>query len=423
MKIKYAITYLLGILSSLLLHAQNFTYQCGIDSIKKNGLHKIELHHQLLGQSAKDLHDIRVVDTLGKEVPYVLLSEPLLRTQANFVPYKINSLTHYNQRHYRFFFFDSYTELTIENPNKDKINNLSLNLNNSDAYKYCAVEGSDDLKNWYSVSEYQELSLAYDNNYTNTYKCIYFPTNNYRYFRLVIGDRGQRPFKINAVGWFKNTLISGKLTPIKHRTTITQNEKEKVSRIQLDFESALQVDRISFQIKAPRLYKRQATLFIEQTLTVNHQLVKQKTPLYRFELNSTERLFFDLANVHAQSVWIEIENKDNPPLELDSISCYRLATYLIADFDSKMNYTLKCGADTIKIPEYDLINFVTDVPQLMPKAYLQKLKPIANAPTANTEPQTAFYEQNWFLWVCLGIGALVLILFSNSLLKEMKREK
>lgn len=400
-----------------------FTWQCRVDSVLKNGLHKMELSHELMGKSEKDLHDLRLVDSADRELPYVVLSEPLLRAQSDFVPYKVLSVTHHNQRHYRFFFFHDYTEVTIENPGKDKLNNLSLNVNNSDAYKYCAVEGSDDQKNWYSVSEHQELSLAYDNDYTNTYKCIYFPANNYRYFRLVIDDRHQRPFKINAVGQFKNTMISGKLNHLSHKTTISQKEKEKQTVVELDFGSSQLLNRLTFHIKAPRLYKRSARIYVTRQAERNHQVVNEKVNLYELDLDAAGRLFFDLPYIHEQRIWIEIDNKDNPPLEIDSISCFRLATYLIADLNKGNRYFLKGGDSTLKVPEYDLINFVNDVPQLMPKAWLGKLTQVEAAATKVISPAKPFYEEPWFMWACIGAGAVILLIFSVNLLKDMKQNE
>lgn len=400
---------------------KNFTWQCTVDSVFKSGLHKMELSHGLMGKSEKDLHDLRLADSSGHEYPYVILSEPLLRSQSDFVPYPVVSVTHYNKQHYRFFFFHYYTEVTIENPARDKINNLSLNVNNSDAYKYCAVEGSDDQKNWYSVSEQQELSLAYDNNYTNTYKCIYFPANNYRYFRLIIDDRYQRPFKINAAGQFKNTLIAGKLNGLQHTITIRENEKEKQTLLELDFGSYQLLNRIAFHIKSPRLFKRSARIYATRQMERNHQIVNEKVNVYELDLDASGRLFFDLPYVHEKRIWIEIDNKDNPPLEIDSISCSRLATYLIADLNKGTRYFLKGGDSTLNVPEYDLINFVNDVPQLMPRASLGKLTPIAPVTVPVIASSKPFYEEPWFMWVCIGAGALILMIFSVNLLKDMKQ--
>ena len=34
-----------------------------------------------------------------------------------------------------------------------------------------------------------------------------------------------------------------------------------------------------------------------------------------------------------------------------------------------------------------------------------------------------FYEQKWFMWVCIGIGALILALFSINLMKNIREKE
>lgn len=396
------------------ISAQSFTHEAVIKGISKDSLYKIPLSPDYKQYMSADLHDMRIYDSKNKEVPYVVLSEPLLKAKSDFISYEIISQKH----------FSSYSEIIIRNSNKDKISNIAFNINNSDAYKYCSIEGSDDMKQWYSVSELQELSLAYNELYTNQYKCIYFPLNNYQYFRLSVDDWHAHPLKINSAGCFKNSVIAGKLNDVAFAKAISEDVKNKKTIIHLSFTNNQAINRIDFKIKTPRLYMRHVIVYANRERELkHHQKELYKEALFEFDLKSDNVLFFDVPQLNEKELFIEIANKDNPALEIETISCKQLASYLVCDFMANQTYTLKCGNDKLKKPEYDLINFVSQIPQLLPEAQLEPMKVLAKdvAPVVK-EKEKSFFETQQFLWLCLGIGSIIIFLFSRSLLKDMGKK-
>lgn len=396
------------------INAQSYTHQTTIGGIKANGLYKIALDPEIKQYMTSDLHDTRIHDSANTEVPYVILSEPLLRSKSDFIPYEIVSQKHFN----------TYSEIIIHNPNKDKISNIAFNINNFDAYKYCAIEGSEDMKQWFSVSAQQELSLAYNEVYTNTYKCIYFPLNNYQYFRLLVDDWHAEPLKINSAGYFKNSVIAGKLNDVVFTKTISEDKVYKKTTIKLSFSNNQHLDRLDFKIKSPRLFMRHATVYVNRERKLKHDKIeKYKETLFGFDLSSDGALMFDIPYLNEKEVFIEIENKDNPPLEIESIGCKQLASYLVCDLNANNKYTLRLGNDKLKLPEYDLSNFVSSIPQLLPEASLDGIKEIPKIQAENTVKEKSFFETKQFLWLCLGLGAIIIFFFSKSLLKDMANKK
>lgn len=395
-------------------YAQSYSHQATISGIKANGLYKIPLNPEIKQYMTSDLHDTRIHDSANKEVPYVLLSEPLLKSKSDFVEYEIVSQKH----------FDTYSEIIIHNPNKDKISNIAFNINNSDAYKYCAIEGGEDMKQWYSVSAQQELSLAYNDVYTNTYKCIYFPLNNYTYFRLLVDDWHAEPLKINSAGYFKNSVIAGKFNDVVFTKMITEDKVYKKTIIQLSFSDNQHVDRLDLKIKSPRLFMRHASVYLNRERKLKHNKTeKYRELLFGFDLSSDGALMFDIPYLNEKEVFIEIENKDNPPLEIESINCKQLASYLVCDLNANDKYTLRFGNKALKLPEYDLSNFVSSIPQLLPEATIDAVKEIPKLEAVNTEKEKSFFETKQFLWLCLGLGTIIIFFFSKSLLKDMANKK
>lgn len=407
----YFLSVMIG--SMLNVFSQSFTHLSKISGIKADGLYKIPLGPEVKQYMTKDLHDLRVVDSAGREVPYVILSEPLLKSKSDFVPYDIVSQTH----------FSSYSEIVIHNPTNDKISNIAFNINNSDAFKYCAIEGSEDGKQWYSVSALQELTLLYNEDYTNQYKCIYFPLNNYKYFRLLVDDWFSQPLKINTAGYFKNSVIAGKLYDVAFTKNLTEDVKRKKTVITLKFSNNQSIDRLDFKIKEPRLFMRHAAVYAKRERKIKDNVEHYNETLCEFDLKSDKALFFDISQVNEKEIIIEIENKDNPPLQIDSLFCKQLASYVICDLKVDQDYTLKCGNTKLKVPEYDLINFVSQIPHLLPEAKLGAMEPIKQVAFQKPEAEKAFYETKWFLWSCLGFGALIVFFFSKSLLADMGKNK
>ena len=395
------------------LTAQSFTWQGSVNGIRENSLYKIQLFPDLKKHMSKDLHDMRIYDSARREVPFVLLGEPLLKEKQDFIPYEIISQTH----------FKNYSEIIIKNTNKDKISNIAFNINNSDAFKYCSIEGSEDSGQWYSVSALQELSLAYSNNYTNSYKCIYFPLNDYLYYRLRVDDWNAEPLKINSAGYFKNSVIAGKLHELQFKSVTKEDPERKITSIRLAFENNQEVNRIDFKITSPRLYMRHAIIYVNKTEKQKYKTISYKDILFEFDLSSDAPLFFDVPSINEKEFFIEIENKDNPPLTIGSISCKQLASYLVCDLDPKNKYTLKCGNMRLKFPEYDLVNFVSTSPQLLPEAHIDNFKEIPITKTNAIEKPKSFFETKQFLWLCLCLGGLVVLIFSVSLLKDMGKKE
>lgn len=410
-KIVFFIITILGVID--ILNAQNFSHEMKIENITKDGLYRIPLNPDFQQFMASDFHDLRILDSSEKEVPYVLLREPLLKSKSDFVPYEISSQTHHG----------TYSEIVILNPQKNKISNIAFNINNSDAFKYCTIEGSDDGEQWFTISELQELTLLYNDVYTNQYKCIYFPLNNYAYFRLLVDDWNSEPLKINSAGYFKNSVIAGKLNDVAFTQVIKEDEKNKKTIIALSFKNNQLIDRLDFKIKEPRLFKRHAIVYVNRERKIKDKTEKYQEVLYEFEMKSDEALYFDVPMLNEKHLVIEIDNKDNPPLQIESIHCKQLATYLVADFKATNHYYLKCGNELLKSPEYDLINFLSQIPQLLPEVKLGQISEIKEKPVATVVKEKAFYETSQFLWICLGFVVVIIFFFSKSLLKDMSQNK
>ena len=88
-----SITYLF-LLLAFSLSAQRYTHQAIIKTDQHKGLYKIALNPDYKQFMSSNLRDMRIYDSTKKEVPYVVLCEPLLKSKSDFKEYEIVSQKH-----------------------------------------------------------------------------------------------------------------------------------------------------------------------------------------------------------------------------------------------------------------------------------------------------------------------------------------
>lgn len=403
-------SFILVVLNNNYVIAQQFKYKSSLSSVSLTSLYKVELSPLVQNYCFSNYKDLRVVDSNGIQKPYFILSEPILKSASDFIKYTIVSQNHYN----------NYTEIVIENSTKEKISNIAFNINNSEALKLCTIEGSDDLKQWYSISKLQTLSLSYNEQYTNQYKCLYFPLSNYKYYRLLIDDWSSEPFKVNSAGYFKNSLISGKLNRVTNSFQLSTNPNQKSTTIKLSISGNQSVQQLVFKISQPHLFLRKAFVYYKEKIKVAKQIeTEQKQIIKNFTLNSNEPLIVDIPETQKNELYIDIENEDNEALQIDSVITNQLARFLIFDATQNQQYFLKCGNDSLQLPNYDIINFVNGSPQFYPELKFSNFENIEIvSEIKNKQPQ--FFESKLFIWIAISVCSLIIGLFSIKMIKNLK---
>lgn len=394
--------------------AQNYTHSLSITS-RQGGLEALPVSTELKNVSNTGFNDVRILDKNNNEVPYFQVNESFTYSSTRFKEYKLEDKHIDNKR---------YTVFTVLNPDKKPIQNIVLVIKNSDAFKMCDIEGSDDKQQWYAVSDHIYMYNLYDEGTVNAYRTLYFPRVNYKYIKIHISDLSTAPLNIIKAGYFEGAISAGKLNLVKPDlyNFITDKEK-KVSVARVVFSNSTPVDKMIFKIKAPNFYKRRAHIFVSRS-----QSVKGGTRLYReeitsFELNSESYNSFEFHNFREKEFEIEIENDDNPPLEIETIDMLQLQTYLVADFKAGENYTLFAGNKKLKTPSYDIEYFRDKISQYLPTLEVGELQTIPVKPLPVVAPkEKQFWEQPWFMWVCIAIASFILFLFSVKVLRDLKNK-
>lgn len=401
----------LFLLCGAFINAQNFSHEGELKGLRQTGYYKIPVAPEAKKQMRYDFRDVRLLDSADHEVPYYYLTEAPLKGKENYGAFKIISETH----------FQNCTELLIEGKANEEISNLAFKTSSPGSYTYCSVEGSSDSLHWLTVINSQLLNTIYSETYDSVYRCIYFPETKYLYYRVKLEGPETDSLKIMSAGNFKNSLLAGETFPLTFRSQFTEDTKKKLTVVKLTFENNQQIDRLTFRIRDTTAYKRHVTIYANKTERQKHKTLRYRDNLFEFDLSSDKSLLINVPAINEREIFIEIENKNLPPLQIESISCQQYAGYLICYLDSLNTYTLKCGNQKLRSPNYDPDFFDSSLPQLLP-VLLFNLNEIPPPEPPATTAALPFLQTKTFLCLCLLLGAASIIFFSVFLLKDMGKK-
>ncbi len=427
------------VLSSLLLlsiamgiaDAQTYRWEATMaDSVVKDGFYNIVLQPKIGSKLRNDFSDIRILDSESYEVPYVNKVEEPYFSSERFKEYPIVSKQMED---------GCCTKLVIKNPGKKPINNICLILKNSDAIKVYRMAGSDDGVNWYGVKRYDVFYNTYSETDTKVVNYINFPLTDYLYYRFDIIDRGywdedrwtywysdrwSYPINILKVGYYETFLKEGKYNSVPAPAfEQLDSVKQKQTYIKLKFDDNYLINRIRFDFKGPRYYKRVATVAKKVVGDRKHIYFE---PITTFELNSYSLNEFDLSYFREKEFYLVISNDDNRPLTLDSIKTWQLTRYIKTYLEKGKKYRMVYGDSTALAPVYDLQYFVDSIPQVLPTLPVNKMeaKPLESKDIKKEKvKELRWFENKIFIWLAIGAVILFLFFMSWKMLNEMKKNK
>lgn len=390
--------------------AQNLT-TAKISNVNKNGLHTIVLPTQIRSVSKEDLSDFRILDSKGNEVPYFYNSANEATTTSNYVEYKIISETSIPKK---------TTTIVFENSEKS-ISSLLLSIANYDGEKTYNLSGSNDQKQWYGLSNNNVLYDLSAPEELNVTKMISFPLTNYKYFKIELDDKKSLPIRIQKIGNDKSQTKFNDLLPVNYALKEIKDFKaEKKTKIHIQFDNYQFLNQVRFEIVEPKLFKRNVRIFKLETRKVKHKFETFEQEITNFELNSDSQNAFNLFNIYEKDFFIEVANQDNQPLKISNVNFFQVPISIIADLKNNEKYSLKTGNPNAIAPNYDIENFKNSITAELPQAKISEIV-MPKLGLKNVQ-EKQFWEQPWFMWVCICVGGIAVLYFSISLLKDLNKQ-
>jgi hypothetical protein len=378
--------------------AQHFLYQASLDTVLHSGFYQIPLTSDIGQHTQADYRDIRIFDQQHQQVPYLINTQFSTKDSMVFRPLIIlqNQTIDSNR-----------SELIFRDPDTVPLHALSIQVGNTNSQRLATLSGSGDGKQWFTIAE--NISIEGQPSPERNYfvKDLQIPSSNCAFYRLLINNEKKDPLHILSVGKY-----TWHQSPISHRWTTNPplifhqvDSSDGISYLHVENGPSYHVERIVLHVKGPTYFKRTARLIVDSAETTTTRL------------SSDSSLYIDCLAFTSPAWSLEIENGDNPPLEVTDLITQLQSTSLVAYLEAGKMYHVDMGSLDASLPQYDLGDFRNRIPDSLP---ILKVTTVGHIPYVDKVIQPNWFNQRW-LWIIL-IGVLLLLsLFTFRLVREIKK--
>lgn len=387
--------------------AQN--YQGKINKVSENGLHQILLSPEVRSASQDNIDYLRILDAKNNEVPYLVYKGK--SNNSSLRSFKIISKTAIP---------NVATSVIISNENALNLDNLSLKIANTSVDKKYNISGSNDQKEWFGLVSNQLISDLNDVGKTSVERNFSFPFNNYKFLRFDFIDKNSLPINVLEASLEENHSVNQSKTELQNFTQkIETDKKQKRTRITITFPNPQVIDGIGFDISSPSYYLRDARILIRKPRVDKKSSKDYVESISDFQLNSKHKNRFDVQSFFTKELTVEIDNHDNPALEIKTIHLFQSPVQILTDLNANEIYTLKIDS-TWSAPQYDLASSGIDFNQNYPVATLSNLEKVEQS--KSKEAAKTFWQTPFFMWICIVLAVAIIGYFAVGLIKDMNKE-
>ena len=395
------------ILYAFSLPAQKFRYGAALQAVDSSGFYKIQLAPELNAKLLDGYADFRLLDSAGKEIPYILDGDQAMTTTSLYKEYEIVE---------KKFLKDSATIVILRNDKNESIDNLSLQIRNADVYKTMNLSGSFDRKQWFVLKESESIYSVRNQNDVAEIKLFHFPLTNYPFLRLVINDKNSAPLDIIKAIHYESFSVAGSYTELKSRFVTSDSVKTKTTWVHVIFNEELIPDEFKVSVAAPVRYLRRVNIYYVNSQTKTGEKYFHSSVVLNSELS--QRFSFG-EGVRAKELWLEVINEDSPALSISGVSWFQLNRFCIAELEKGKQYQLRFGDSLLVSPRYDLTYFKDIIPSSMAVLKHGEIKRLLSSQQA-PEPEKSIFTDKRYIWATLILIIALLGFVSFRMVAETK---
>lgn len=393
------------------LQAQNAKVKFQLGKVNHDGMCKVQLSPELRSHAKEDLSDLRLSSTSDSliEIAYLLQegsSPPSKEIYSHLSWEQIdnNGLPYYLVR------------------TKEKsICGFILKVANHRNERRFAISGSNNKKEWFAISDVEILNPSIETYQTFYWKSISFPKVDYEFIKIHFLDTAQLGIKILNIGELLQETVESELVLIDGlQVSFEEMQLEKITRIKIFSNKPQQLNQVQFLVQTPSFYMREARIYEKNYITPKRgSSYWQEDDLGRFNLKYGTSNTFQWSHYLDDTIFIEVANKNNPPLSFEKVFFKQRPICLYAFCNVGHTPTIFLGDSLLNLPQYDLAAFSEEIlHSKLDTLSLGKLQ-IIQSPSG-IKLEMGFWQNEIFLWICLGTGAMSLLFFSLKLLNEKK---
>jgi len=410
---KYFLVFIFSVLLNIVGFSQTFNWQAKLESVENPGYYKIFLSSDITSHLHHAFPDIRLYDDKNNEIQYILDQKKTIYDKGRRTELKVLKNKYRKFKH--------FTEVIIENTDNIEISNLIFKVVNTNNPVFIKILGSSDTENWYILKNNYPTVPDITNADTTEIKVMNLPRSDFKYFKILFHDYDEQKIEVIKVFYHDLADIRAEYTQLP-KPKITQKDTLDKSILTVEFNEAQFIDMFTFGIQGPEFYLRKVQMMKDDTgiiATPGEEFYDQMKKDFWFGSLKNNRI--NLADYKAKKIVFIIDNKDNQPLKIYKVNAYQLKNYMIAYLLPDIKYHFLFGSKNANFPSYDLPFFKDTIPKVLPETYIYNIKRKANS---ETEINTIWNFPVKYLWLSIGISAIILVVISILLLKQtVKKNK
>lgn len=380
---------LAGVLIAQTAIAQGPTWTAPLPAVTRSGVYAVMLGPEWMGLSRMDLGDIRLLDSTGMEVPYLLREQALTRASA-FVPFPL----------LRNEVMPKATVIELERPADRQVQDLEIWVRPADVKKSVRITGSDERSHWYMVKDEQVVAQGARGDPPHQVLSVQVPRSDYRYYRITLNDSLTPPMRVLGVGRFKDEAPVRRFAP-SIPLQLSQKDTARTTTVHVTSPNALGFDRLRFAVSDTITFHRKGELRVWHSRVMEEgrrkRTVRASETVATFTIASDLAPVIDLPTTRADTFDLVIFNGDDRPLHFTRLEALASEHLLIAKLEPGMPYRLTTGDAERLAPQYDIAHFAKEL-----EAPLDTLSP--GAPTAIPAQVAAgpgFDPSKWWVWAAI----------------------
>lgn len=371
------------------------SYQAALSPAPADGYYFIDLPPQVLGGARSDLADVRIKNSAGREVAWLMRADAEQDSGSEFVSFP-TEVSATGRR----------TEVLIA-ADKKSLSSFVLRIKNADVEKEAVLLGSNDRKKWFAVKDRFRLNNISDASRAEAFLTLSFPLSDYAWYKLSVNDSLSAPLNILGAGQVNDrSFYIRHLMEIPLRECTFRTEGKKTD-IRLSFPFRYQIDRIVFYISSPRYYRR--ALQVVEPSAYSADVLSDRNP-------QPQSVSLD---IRTRVLRMQVANGDDQPLEIDSIKAYTRKLGLVAELKKGEEYRLTYGDTQASFPQYDL-SFVCRLPDSLGRLTVEDIRPLpvatAASPSVESSPRGSFFK-TYGIWIIIGVVILQILYMVRKMMK------
>ena len=394
---------------SALAQIEGYSFKRQLNKVEKENYYTLLLSPEVIARSKSNLSDIRIyniTESDTSEVPY-LMNWMGSNVKEASIPFELINDT-YNEK--------CCSYVTLKFPKKQVINQIKLNVSDSNFDKSLKIEGSNDNKQWFTIKEHLRIVRFRNVSEDYSYTTLNFNSSEFTYFRIKLDDDGSPRINVTEAYAFENQLIEGKYNELKILgKKQTENKKEKISEVIVDFPYSYLVNYITIKSNTKNDFYRNINIYGSNGTTKTGKGDLENWYMINTTVfSSIENNIIYCNNSKTKKLKIEIINYDNEPIVLDEIKAFAEQCQLVANLPQSENLYLAYGKENDNAPNYDLVHFKDKIPnELSNVDYGSEQVKIISI----NKPDQIIKSKVW-LWVVMGVVLVIIGYFALSMLKK-----